>query len=147
MFRKTILALLIFFWCTTLSGSKIAFTTLEKGHYASGITDAFEEVIYGPRVFFNFFHRIHQGEMPAPITPEVDFENEMVIAVSPGPKMSGGYDVEIIDINEIEGKLLVLITLKEPGPDESVTEALTQPHHIISTSKSDEPVEFKWEKR
>ncbi len=59
--------------------------------------------------------------------------------------VDGIHDVEIVDIFESEGRLVVEILYTEPNPGDMVTEAVTQPHHIVTTPKSDLPVEFRWE--
>jgi hypothetical protein len=145
MSKRLIFTLLIFFGLAAVSTPETTFTTLSKGHYASGIEEKVEAVFYDVRAFSSFFRIIHTGETPAPEVPAVDFEKDMVIAVSPGPRMTGGYDVEIVGIFEAGGKLVVEILYTEPGPDDMVTEAITQPHHIVSTPKSGLPVEFRWE--
>ena len=125
----------------------MTFTTIAKGHYASGIEDKVEAVFYDAEAFSSFLKNMCIGETPAPNIPEVDFKKDMVIAVSPGRKMTGGYDVEIVGIVEAEGKLVVEVLYTEPGPDAIVTMAITQPYHIVSTSKSDLPVEFRWKEK
>ncbi len=147
MFRRAFFIFLIFFGLAALSSGEMAFSTLAKGYYAPGIEEKVEAVFYDADAFSSFFKKIHVGETPTPETPAVDFEKSMVIAVSPGRKMSGGYDVEIVEIIEAEGKFVVKVLYTEPDPGAMVTMAITQPHHVISTSKSDLPVEFRWEEK
>lgn len=147
MSKRLIFTLLIFFGLAVVSAGETAFSTLAKGYYASGIEEKVEAVFYDFDAFSSFFKKIHVGETPAPEIPAVDFEKDMVIAVSPGPMMTGGYDVEIVGISEAEGKLVVELLYTEPGPGDMVTEAITQPHQIVSVPKSNLPVEFRWEKK
>ncbi|MBN1571985.1 MAG: protease complex subunit PrcB family protein [Deltaproteobacteria bacterium] len=147
MSKRLIFMFLVFFGLTAVSAGENTFSTLAKGYYASGIEEKVEAVFYDADAFSSFFKKNYIGVTPAPKIPEVDFKKDMVVAVSPGPRMSGGYDVEIVEIVEMEGKLVVEIRYSEPGPSAIVTTAITQPHHIVSTPKRDLPVVFRWEEK
>ena len=138
------ITVLIFFGCTATSGEKIPFSTLAKDYYAYGIEEGFEIVIYDDESFSSLWDDITSGIIPPPHMPEVDFEGEMIIAVSPGPQSTGGYDVEIVEIEDLGEKLRADVVFKEPNPDDFVTDAITQPYHIVSTKMRDVPVEFEW---
>lgn len=147
MMRKiffSVIVMSLLFACMATSGEKIPFSTLGKGYYAYGIEEEFEAVIYDDKSFSTLWNEVASGIIPPPPIPEVDFENEMVIAVSPGPLPTGGYDVEIVEIFDLGDKLEVIVVFEEPNPDDFVTEAITQPHHIVSTEMRDVPVEFVW---
>ncbi len=139
-----VIAMLILFGCTATSGEKIPFSTLTRGYYANGIEEGFELVIYDDESFSSLWKDIVEGITPPPSMPEVDFEKEMVIAVSPGPRPTGGYDVEIVEIEDLGEKLGVIVVFREPNPDDFVTDAITQPYHIVSTERRNVPVEFVW---
>ena len=148
MMRKTFLSVIVtilFFGCAATSAEEIAFSTLARGYHASGIDDGFEVVIYDDDSFSSLWGDIAEGITPLPTAPRVDFESEMVIAVSPGPQPTGGYGVEIVDIEDLGEVLRVIVTFRVPGPEDFVTEAITQPYHIVSTERREVPVEFVWE--
>ena len=153
MIKKSIFIVLLLFVSSAFSEESIHFSTLSTGVYASGIEEKVEMVFYDSSAFSNFINSIYKGTTPPPITPKIDFKKEMVIAVSPGPKPSGGYSVEIIEIKDMGKKIEVIVLLGEPDPNYTVTMAITQPHHIVTVLKSeiaasgaieDIPVEFVW---
>jgi hypothetical protein len=146
--RKTFLSVIVIillFGFTAASAEEVSFSTLARGHNASGIEYGFEAVIYDDDSFSSLWGDIAKGITPLPPEPGVDFESEMVIAVTPGPQPTGGYDVEIVDIEDKGEVLRVIVTFRVPGPEDFVTEAITQPYHIVSTERREVPVEFVWE--
>lgn len=76
------------------------------------------------------------------IAPEVDFAKEMIIAVFYGVAPTGGYSVEIIKVIESLDKLTVFIKETSPGSDCIVTQALTEPRHIIKVQRVDKEAAF-----
>ncbi len=75
--------------------------------------------------------------------PEVDFKKEMVLAAFMGEQNSGGYAVEIKDAVEEKGKLVVTVVERSPGPGSIVTQAITNPFHLVAVKRSDLPVQWK----
>jgi hypothetical protein len=69
-------------------------------------------------------------------------EGILYLLVTYGEKPTGGYDVEITDITEEEGKLVVTANFTEPGEDEMVTQALTYPYDLAMLDDPGLPVEF-----
>lgn len=156
MIKKSIFIVLLLIGSSAFSGESIHFSTLSTGVYASGIDKKVEKVFYDSSSFAAFIKKIYEGTTPPPVTPNINFNKEIVIAVSPGPKMSGGYSVEIVEIANMGNKIEVIVLLHEPDPNNGVTMAITQPHHIVSVLKSEItasgaigvieeiPVEFVW---
>lgn len=72
----------------------------------------------------------------------VDFYENIVIAIFAGQQPSGGYTVGVSNIKRIDGDLYVTLTFKEPGKNEDVSLALTQPYIMISTEKIDGKIIF-----
>lgn len=69
-------------------------------------------------------------------------EGILYLLVTYGEKPTGGYAVEITDITEEEGKLVVTAHFTEPGEDEMVTQALTYPYDLAMLDDPGLPVEF-----
>ncbi len=69
-------------------------------------------------------------------------EGVLYLLVTYGEKPTGGYDVEITDITEEEGKLVVTAYFTEPGEDDMVTQALTYPYDLAMLDDPGLPVEF-----
>ncbi len=74
--------------------------------------------------------------------PYINFSNDMVIAVFAGQQPSGGYAVGINHLKRMDNNLYVSVTFKEPGRNETVSLALTQPYIFIATEKIDGKVIF-----
>jgi hypothetical protein len=73
---------------------------------------------------------------------EVNFENEMVLAVFMGMKNSGGYSINIVEIVEKDELIEVMVEENVPGEDDMVTMAITYPGHIVKIEKTDKPIVF-----
>ncbi len=144
--KNSVLALLILLLgCTAATGGSIEFSTLAESDNAPGITSRLNEVITDPISFEKFWTGIHRGMDPIPDIPKVDFAEDMVIAISPGRMLTGGYGVEIVKVEDRKTSLSVTILLTHPSG--VVTEVLTQPHHIITLKKSNVPIVYKWVER
>jgi hypothetical protein len=70
------------------------------------------------------------------------YEDILYLLVTYGEKPTGGYVVEITDITEEEGKLIVTAYFTEPGEDEMVTQAFTYPYDLAMLENPGLPVEF-----
>lgn len=60
-------------------------------------------------------------------SPDIDWDDEVVLFYSAGQKNTGGYRVQITDLDRHGRHLHVTTTLVSPGPDCVVTQALTIP--------------------
>lgn len=114
------------------SGGSMEFETIDKGS-DSGVAGAEPQVlkINTEAEWGDFWGRHKTWRMPN--VPSVDFPHEMVIAVVDEVEPSGGYDVKITGIEAGSDALIVLVSKAVPGPDCIVTQALTQPFHIVRT--------------
>jgi len=70
------------------------------------------------------------------------YEEILYVLVTYGEKPTGGFEVEITDIEEKEDKILVTVKFTEPGKDEMVTQALTYPYDLAMLDDPGLPVEF-----
>jgi hypothetical protein len=137
LFRILWMLLSISFVSCGSDSQKYEFETIEKGFHSGIILDS-------PRIYkidnqpdWDDFWADHKSIIdPDSEQPEVDFSNYDVIAVIDKEEPTGGFMMEIKAVEEHNGKLNVRITKTEPGPDCVVTQALTQPFHIIRTGKS-----------
>jgi len=67
---------------------------------------------------------------------QLDFQNEMVIAVQMGTRNTGGYGIEVKGITRTQlasgGYALdVAVESRSPGPGDMVTMAITSPFHVV----------------
>lgn len=83
-----------------------------------------------------------QKAFPDNPVPVVDFNSKMAAAAFSGEKPSGGYEIDIKDVNY--GKDKVIVTIKENIPPKNafLITVMTSPFCIKVIDKSDLPVEF-----
>jgi hypothetical protein len=65
-------------------------------------------------------------------TPPVDFKRRQVLLVSPGPRSSTGYRVEVVGVRERDGKLTVTVRERAPALDDRVEPRVTFPYRLLS---------------
>ncbi len=123
----------------------VSFETIDKGS-SSGI-ETEERLVIETAADWDVLWTKHMSlRSPAPSLPKVDFSRETVIAVFSGLKSTGGYSVEITGITTSDNELVIQYQETEPGPDDMVTEAETQPFHIIKIERVEGlPVVFSLE--
>lgn len=74
---------------------------------------------------------------------EIDWDRQMVLIISGGVQRTGGYAVELQDIDVKDGALTVRWKLKTPAPGDIVTQALTHPALTLLVDRFDGPVRFE----
>ena len=72
----------------------------------------------------------------------IDFDDNIVIAIFAGQQPSGGYSLNVTNIKRIDENLFVTINFHQPAQNEKVGLALTQPFILISTKKVDGKIIF-----
>ena len=64
--------------------------------------------------------------------PAVDFSTRQLLLVSPGPRSSTGYSVEVLSARERSGKITVRVRERTPRLGEQVEPHVTYPYRLIS---------------
>ncbi|OGS27525.1 MAG: hypothetical protein A2297_03445 [Elusimicrobia bacterium RIFOXYB2_FULL_48_7] len=72
---------------------------------------------------------------PMPPLPDVDFTKCLVVAVFMGEQKSGGYGIQITDIQESEDNIFIEFTETVPAKGSVAAQQLTQPYHIIVVNR------------
>ncbi|MGA1871701.1 MAG: protease complex subunit PrcB family protein [bacterium] len=86
----------------------------------------------------DFWSKHNSKRFPPTNVPDIDFEKEIVVAVIDS-ESTGGYSIEIEGLEESEKNVIVKVIKISPGPHCAVTEAETQPNHIIKTARNSRP--------
>ena len=124
-------------------GQTVSFATIDQGTH-SGVRERQSLVIKSAEEWENLLqaHRISTGSERS--GARIDFELEMVVAVFSGPKPSGGYHIQITEIENdpVNQRLTILIRESKPSPGTVVTQVLTHPYHIVRLKKIELPVIF-----
>ncbi len=109
---------------------RVDFSTIAKG-INSGYPTANRIVISNTAAWIDIWQQHSCDHIPPPPVPEVDFTQYQVVAVFAGEKPTGGYSVEVTNVEIKNSHLVAIIKSCQPQADALVTEAFTQPHHII----------------
>ena len=105
----------------------------------SGIRESLQLVIRNQDDWNSFWKRHSSTETnPAP-PPRIDFDREWVVGIFLGEKRTGGYTAEIVRAERRDSSLYFHYREKSPAPDAMVTQALTQPFHLVRVSKNGNP--------
>jgi len=75
--------------------------------------------------------------------PPVDFSARQLLLVSPGPRSSTGYAVEILSVRERSVKITVRVRERTPKLDERVEARVTYPYRLVSLP-ADKNVDVDW---
>jgi hypothetical protein len=121
-----------------VEGEPVKFTTLDRGQYSS--VEKPREVVMHSAAELSAVWKANPDNQAL---RAVDFATSTVVGVFLGSRSTGGYTVEITQI-EREGDHLV-VTWREvkPSPDVMVTQAFTAPYHLVTIDKFDGPIQFK----
>jgi hypothetical protein len=93
---------------------------------SSGIRGARRLVIRDPATWAHFW-----SELGAGVRPEVDFRNDLVIAVAAGERSSGGHDIEVRQVERAGGQLRIQVLETYPSEGCVTTMAMTQPVDVV----------------
>ena len=70
-----------------------------------------------------------KGKHPA---PKVDFSTRQLLLVSPGPRSSTGYGVQVLSARERDGKITVRVRERAPRLGQRVAPHVTYPYRLLS---------------
>jgi len=76
-------------------------------------------------------------------SPAVDFSARQLLLVSPGPRSSTGYAVEVLSVTEQGGTITVRVRERAPAVDERVDPRVTYPYLLMSLP-ADKDVYVDW---
>ena len=71
-----------------------------------------------------------------------EYEDKLYILVTYGEKPTGGYTVEILEINDKPEALEITVNFSEPEPDQTVTQAITYPYDLKIADPTDKEIIF-----
>jgi hypothetical protein len=70
--------------------------------------------------------------------PAVDFSRQQLLLVSPGPRSSTGYGVDVLSVREHDNKITVRIRERAPKLGEHVEARVTYPYRLLSLPAGDD---------
>jgi len=114
--------------------TRLSIATVGKGD-RSGIRGPLQTVIRNQDEWKAFWKRHSFIDTNPALAPIIDFEREMVVGIFLGEKHTGGYEVEIVRAERSDSALYFYYREKSPPPGAIVTQALTQPFHLVKLAK------------
>ena len=123
------------------AAEKVPMRTLAKGAF-SGITNKQQLVITNQSEWKQLWARHNVAEKSAEKIPPVDFGKEMVVCITIGQQRTGGYRIEITDVETDAEKLRITYRRYAPPPDGINLQVITSPFHFVTVPKSDRKPEF-----
>lgn len=142
----TLAALNSLFWTISQKPPKkdLSFETISKS-FGGAHQEKKNYLIYDKGDWDEVWMKLH-GQDQIPPAPEVDFNDEMVIATFQGQQGSAGYDIEIEKVVVKNDQIEVLGKEIEPGKDCITAAVVTHPYHIIKLKKLAKNVIFNFKK-
>jgi hypothetical protein len=119
---------------TRKAETPLSIATVEKGD-RSGIRGPLQTVIRNQDEWKALWRRHSSTDTNPPPAPIIDFNREMVVGIFLGEKPTGGYEVEIVRAELSDSSLYFYYLEKSPPPGAMVTQALTQPFHLMKVAK------------
>lgn len=121
-----------------VAATAVPFATLAKG-FQSGVREPTQIVIRSRPDWVAFWER-HTRTQSEP--PPIDFSRDMVVGLALGQRSTGGYEIEITRVERADSRLGIYYRSRSPDPGAILTQALTQPFHVIKLPRDDGPVVF-----
>lgn len=112
------------------------YRVLSKGTF-SAYTETSPKALltFTPNQFAEAWGLVVGNRVPRPPAPQVDFQNKAVAFFFWGLKPTGGYDLEVVGVNQVEGTAWVVLNLVSPKPGAIVTQALTNPYVVLELER------------
>lgn len=88
-----------------------------------------------------FWAELNKNQSSIKPQPIINFDEDMIIAITLGQKNTGGYSIQIDNLISNNRDLAVSAIKAEPNGG-IVTQAITQPYVVVKTKKSDKIVKF-----
>lgn len=108
----------------------------------SGIEGSRRVAIRDEADWERFWSEVHDGRMPSPRAPEIDFGSDMVLAATMGRRSTGGYSIAIEPVLETGDRLYAVVRETSPGEGCMVTQALTAPATAVRVPRTEGEVTF-----
>jgi hypothetical protein len=92
----------------------------------TGIGESRRLVIRDANAWAEFWSELGVGDRP-----DVDFTQNVVVAVAAGQRPTGGYEIAVDGVRQANGELTVEVVETAPGPNCTTTGSSTQPVDIV----------------
>jgi hypothetical protein len=124
----------------------VPYTLLHSG-VQSGIKDPAEFIIDN-KAMLDSIWRAHYSYLSLSIQPEspnIDFEEDVVVAFFLGDQPSSGYWIRLDSVyiaKEAKELVLAITTNQKPDPDKDILKIATQPNFFVAIPKTEYDIKF-----
>lgn len=112
----------------------VSYETIKEGT-SSGFREPLAKVVTSEPEWKDLWKKHVSILVPQPLLPEVDFQEENVIAIFAGEKKTSGYRVVIKDVSYKENNIVVTYKLTEPPSNSFTLQVVTQPFVLLKVRK------------
>ena len=112
----------------------LSMATVVRGH-RSGIRESLQTVIRNQDEWKALWKRHSSTDTNPSPAPIIDFNREMIVGIFLGEKSTTGYEVKIVRAEQRDSRLYFYYREESPTPGAMVTQALTQPFHLVKVPK------------
>jgi hypothetical protein len=92
----------------------------------TGIGESRRLVIRDANAWAEFWSELGTGDRP-----DVDFTKSVVVAVTAGQRPSGGYEIAVDRVDQVDGQLMVQVLDTSPGPNCNTSSTPSQPVDVV----------------
>ncbi|KUO51135.1 MAG: hypothetical protein APF76_16720 [Desulfitibacter sp. BRH_c19] len=117
----------------------------KKGYHSISITDAIAETKFYRPDYQALSAEISdwiEFSKELPLVQEKEYDGKRFILITEGMKPTGGYSVEVEEVEIVDQELVIKVKSIEPGEDDVVTQAITHPYDLIVVENTELPLKF-----
>ena len=130
--------MLVLLLAALLQSGGLSMKTLDQGTQ-SGHDEARQVVVRSTSEWTTLW----QVHAPDRKPPAVDFAREMVVGVFMGTRPTAGFGVQIQNVREEQGVLIVQYRETRPAADAMTAQVLTMPYHLVAIPRRAGDVKFE----
>ena len=130
--------------CVSVAGEEVPFVIIDEGDSYSGFAEQQGVVVYSTEEWEKLWKQVHASIVPTPELPEVDFDQQIIVAVFAGEKPSGGYTVKVDRILQTDEAVTVYVVEDSPEPEEMTITVISYPYQMVKMPYTDLPVDFEF---
>lgn len=109
----------------------------------TGVTERKRDVIRSQEEWGAFWARVYAPLRPVPELPAVNFEESVIVVASMGERSSGGYAIDVDEVEQTDAGLRVVVRETSPGASCMTTAALTQPVVAVRVPRTEGDIVFE----
>lgn len=128
----------------TLTSGSVQTEPLDSGQYAA-LKEGTRTVLRTEAAYRSFWQTVHASTSTVPERPDVNFRDQVVVAVVLGERPTGGYGVDLTSVKGSPDAEALRVTYTETVPEDcAVPQVLTSPYVLAAV---DGDGEFVFESR